>query len=97
MQNFHIDGSQSYYSLDDVYYFGGGQQDHDVIAIERHRADSYGEISFEIGDHLGIAGNEKNGSSVGVHRRTHMRGLYPSYKVEAHVPTGPFPTYNEVV
>lgn len=98
LQNFHVDGSQNYFSLDDVYYFGG-QQAHDVVAIEEHKPASnsrHSEIPFEVGDHLGIAGNEKNGFSVGIHRRTQIRGQYPSYKVEEFVQTEQFPTYNEV-
>lgn len=99
MQNYHTDGSQKYFSLDDVYYFGG-QQAHDVVAVEEHKPASdsgHSEIPFEIGDHLGIAGNEKNGFSVGIHRRTLTRGEFPSYKVEEYIQTEEFPTYNEVV
>ena len=84
LQNYHVDGSQNYFSLDDIYYFGG-QQAHDVVAIEKHKPtmdNGHSEISFNVGDHLGIAGNEKNGYSVGIHRTTHVRGEYPSYKVE---------------
>ena len=80
MQNHHIDASLKYYSLDDIYYFGG-QQDHNVVAIESHKGSS-NEVEFLIGDELGIAGNEKNGYSVGVHRKTLKHGQYPSYKVE---------------
>lgn len=99
MQNHHIDGSKRYFSLDDIYYFGG-QQDHDVIAIEDHKPtlnSGHAEIPFHIGDHLGIAGNEKNGYSVGIHRETNVRGEYPSYKVEEYVRIEDFPTYEEVL
>lgn len=98
MQNHHVDGSMKYFSLDDIYYFGG-QQAHDVVAIENHKPASYNgrsEISFQIGDHLGIAGNEKNGYSVGVHRTKMTRGQYPSYKVEEYIQTEKFPLYEEV-
>lgn len=97
MQNYHVDGSMNYYSLDDIYYFGG-QQAHDVIAIEEHLLppDSNSEISFQVGDRLGIAGNEKNGYSVGINRKTHARGQYPSYKVEEYVQMEKFPIYEEV-
>ncbi len=85
MQKYHLDASLKYYSLDDIYYFGG-QQDHNVVAIESHK-DTHGstEVEFRIGDELGIAGNEKNGYSVGINRRTLKRGQYPSYKVEDKV------------
>ena len=91
MQTHSIDASNSYYSLDDVYYYGG-QQSHDVVAI----MDNKEPMTFEIGDHMGIAGNEKNGFSVGQNRRTHRKGTYPSYKVEEYVRTADFPTYSEL-
>ena len=85
MQTHHLDASLKYYSLDDIYYFGG-QQDHNVVAIENHRdLSETKDVEFNIGDELGIAGNEKNGYSVGVNRRTLKRGQYPSYKVENRV------------
>ncbi len=86
-----------YYSLDDIYYFGG-QQAHDVIAIEDHDTplSKNKEISFKTGDYLGISGNEKNGYSVGIHRQSHVNGQYPSYKVEEHIRIENFPTYHEV-
>ena len=93
MQNHHVDASQKYYSLDDIYYFGG-QHAHDVVAIEEHHQSSHHpDIEFEVGDHLGIAGNEKNGYSVGIHRKTRKRGPFPSYKVVDHVRIADFPKY----
>ena len=91
MQTHSIDASASYYSLDDVYYYGG-QQGHDVVAI----AENKDTVQFKVGDHMGIAGNEKNGFSVGQHRTTHQKGNYPSYKVEEFVRTANFPTYSEL-
>ena len=55
-----------------------------------------GELSFEVGDLLGIAGNEKDGTSVGIHRKTSRKGKYPSYKVEEELIIRDFPTYPEV-
>ena len=99
MQDHHIDASNKYYSLDDVYYFGG-QQGHDVVAIQDHEPprDTYkkDEISFKVGDRLVLAGNEKDGYSVGRHTSTRQSGQYPSYKVEEHVYVADFPTYNNV-
>ena len=105
MQKYHIDASQKYYSLDDVYYFGG-QQAHDVVAIQdnklenddsavQHRGGD--ELKFQIGDRLGIAGNEKNGFSVGTRRALQKKGVYPSYKVEEHVIIAEFPHYNDTL
>jgi len=93
MQTHHVDASRNFYSLDDIYYFGG-QQAHDVKALQRHQSTS--SFSFEKGDLLGIAGNEKNGQSVGVHRKTSVRGNFPSYKVEEEVILVDFPTYPDV-
>lgn len=42
MQMHHVDASQQYYSLDDIYYFGG-QQGHDVRAIMNHTAQREGK------------------------------------------------------
>lgn len=91
MQTHSVDASNSYYSLDDVYYYGG-QQAHDVVAIVENKQ----LLKFSVGDRLGIAGNEKNGFSVGQHRDTYKRGPYPSYKVEEFVRTANFPTYSEL-
>ena len=93
MQTHHVDASRNFFSLDDIYYFGG-QQAHDVKALQRHQSTS--SFSFEKGDLLGIAGNEKNGQSVGVHRKTSTRGNFPSYKVEEEVILADFPTYLDV-
>ena len=93
MQTLHVDASSNYYSLDDIYYYGG-QQGHDVIAFVENKAKD--QVQFKVGDHLGIAGNEKNGFSVGQHRETHARGNYPSYKVEEFIRTADFPTFEEL-
>ncbi len=98
MQKFHVDASRKYYSLDDVYYFGG-QQAHNVRAIQDHDASKQTthkeELSFETGELFGIAGNEKNGYSVGKQASSRIRGQFPSYKVEEQVLVADFPTYNE--
>ena len=94
MQTHHVDASGNFHSLDDIYYFGG-QQAHDVRALQRHRSSS--SFSFEKGDLLGIAGNEKNGQSVGIHRKTSIHGNFPSHKVEEEVIVADFPTYPDVV
>lgn len=99
MQDLHIDASSMYYSLDDVYYFGG-QQGHHVVAIQDNEptqdTNKNDEISFKVGDLLSIAGNEKTGYSVGRHTSTRQNGQYPSYKVEEHVFVADFPTYDNV-
>lgn len=96
MQNEHIDASNKYYSLDDVYYFGG-QQGHNMVAIQNHKAPpNQNELSMNIGDILSIAGNEKNGYSVGRKLSTKKHGQYPSYKVEEEVLVADFPTYNNI-
>ncbi|CAB3396715.1 unnamed protein product [Caenorhabditis bovis] len=73
------DGSK-FHSLDDIYYFGG-QQAHEVVAIEDHAAHSQIEFDFKTGDKIGIAGNHWDGFSKGSHRKTSKTGLFPSYKV----------------
>ncbi|PIC27546.1 hypothetical protein B9Z55_019765 [Caenorhabditis nigoni] len=73
------DGSK-FHSLDDIYYFGG-QQAHEVVAIEDHVAQNNQEIDLKVGDKVGIAGNHWNGYSKGTNRRTYKEGVFPSYKV----------------
>ncbi len=43
MQSYHVDASHNYYSLDDVYYFGG-QQGNNVKAIQDHRGRNPGVL-----------------------------------------------------
>ncbi len=99
MQDLHVDASRKVYSLDSVYHFGG-EQAHNVQAIQDHNSSKQtthnGELSFKAGDLIGIAGNENNGYSVGTPVSTHEKGLFPSYKVEEHVRVADFPTYNDV-
>uniref|UniRef100_A0A158Q517 GT23 domain-containing protein n=1 Tax=Dracunculus medinensis TaxID=318479 RepID=A0A158Q517_DRAME len=74
------DAGNNFHSLDDIYYYGG-QQAHEQIAVEAHKAKTNDEIDLEVGDVIGIAGNHWNGYSKGTNRRTGSFGLYPSYKV----------------
>jgi glycoprotein 6-alpha-L-fucosyltransferase len=80
MQTRYPDASRHFKSLDDIFYFGG-QNAHSQLAIRSHTAQSDEEISFDVGDYIGIAGNHWNGYSKGINRRTGAVGLYPSYKV----------------
>lgn len=49
----HIDRHMDFFSLDDIYYFGG-QSSHNQIALLDHQAQSSNEISMKIGDIIGI-------------------------------------------
>ena len=62
MQTLHPDASTRFKSLDDIYYYGG-QGAHQQVAIYAHKASRPGEISMEVGDILGIAGNHWDGYS----------------------------------
>ena len=76
------DASWRFKSLDDVYYFGG-QNAHNVEAVQDHEAlDGTGEINMKKGDLIGLAGNHWNGYSKGRNLRTNVEGLFPSYKVK---------------
>lgn len=55
MNSKHTDASQRFRSLDDIYYFGG-QEEHRVRAIWSNQAKSPRQLSFDVGDELGIAG-----------------------------------------
>lgn len=91
MQTYHVDASAKYYSLDDIYYFGG-QQAHEVKALYGQTPAHHGQIDMQVGDVIGIAGNEKDGSSKGKNRRTSAYGEYLSYKVEEIPVIADFPT-----
>ena len=95
MQTIHGDASAYFKSLDDVYYFGG-QNAHNMLAVESHKQKHQGEISMEVGDYLGIAGNHWNGYSKGINRRTSQHGLYPSYKVVNNIRIVKMPLYPHV-
>lgn len=95
MQTLHPDASSYFYSLDDIYYFGG-QNPHNQLAIYDHQPRvGSSEISLEKGDVVGIAGNHWDGYSRGVNRRTNKAGLYPSFKAEDIVDTVDIPYYND--
>ncbi|XP_076442953.1 alpha-(1,6)-fucosyltransferase-like isoform X2 [Babylonia areolata] len=95
MQTLHGDASTYFRSLDDVFYYGG-QNAHNLRAVEAHQGRGGDELTFEVGDLLGIAGNHWNGYSKGTLRKTGKSGLYPSYKVENEIASVEMPTYPEV-
>ncbi|MCI4382903.1 hypothetical protein PGIGA_G00020060 [Pangasianodon gigas] len=94
MQTLHPDASSYFYSLDDIYYFGG-QNAHNQVAIYGHEPHSQGEIVLEPGDVIGVAGNHWDGYSKGINRKSGRTGLYPSYKVKEKIETVKYPTYHE--
>jgi glycoprotein 6-alpha-L-fucosyltransferase len=94
MQTYHGDASQWFKSLDDVFYFGG-QNAHNLRAVEDHDGGK-SELSFRVGDLLGIAGNHWDGFSKGTHRQSAKSGLYPSYKVVNDIVSVPMPVYPHV-
>ena len=60
MQTLHPDASSRFHSLDDIYYYGG-QNAHNQVALQEHKARNQQEIDLEIGDIVGIAGNHWDG------------------------------------
>jgi glycoprotein 6-alpha-L-fucosyltransferase len=87
------DKSSSFYSLDDIYYFGG-QSDHNQIAILNHKAVNDLEINLKIGDIIGIAGNHWNGYSKGLNRNTQQTGLYPGFKTVEKIEVAQFKLFD---
>ena len=81
MQTLHVDASQWFYSLDNIYYYGGGNPHRQVTTAE-HRARNKEEISLRNGDDIEILGDNKDGYSIGKNIRTKQQGLYPAYKAE---------------
>ncbi|XP_067311425.1 alpha-(1,6)-fucosyltransferase [Pseudorasbora parva] len=94
MQTLHPDASSFFYSLDDIYYFGG-QNAHNQIAIYPHQPRNSEDIPLEPGDLIGVAGNHWDGYSKGINRKMGRTGLYPSYKVKEKIETVKYPTYPE--
>ncbi|XP_063364778.1 alpha-(1,6)-fucosyltransferase [Cydia amplana] len=95
MQANRVDASNSFFSLDDIYYFGG-QNAHDRAAIMPHEPNTNQEIAVQVGDLIGIAGNHWNGFGRGTNRRTNLNGLIPWYKTAEHLVLYPFPEYKHV-
>ncbi|KAI1897818.1 hypothetical protein AGOR_G00087180 [Albula goreensis] len=94
MQTLHPDASSNFFSLDDIYYFGG-QNAHNQIAIYAHQPRNGDDIPLEPGDIIGVAGNHWDGYSKGINRKLGRTGLYPSYKVKEKIETVKYPTYPE--
>lgn len=95
MQTLHPDASAKFKSLDDIYYYGG-QGAHQQQAIYPHKSSKSGEISLDVGDVVGIAGNHWDGYSKGVNERTKQSGLYPSFKAAELYNIVDLPLYSEV-
>ncbi|KAH3859244.1 alpha-(1,6)-fucosyltransferase-like isoform X2 [Dreissena polymorpha] len=95
MQPLHGDASEWFKSLDDIFYFGG-QNAHNWLAVEDHQSRREGEISFNAGDTVGVAGNHWDGYSKGRNAKTGKSGLFPSYKTVNKIDRVKMPTYPEV-
>lgn len=96
MQTYNSDAYDSFYSLDDKFYFGG-QNAHNFRAIQKHIPQRKEEIALEVGDLIGIAGNHWDGYSKGVNRRTGQTGMFPSYKARDEIDIVKMPKYEEVI
>lgn len=95
MQTIHIDASNKFKSLDDIYYYGG-QNSHNREVVLPHKPANHDEIHMNAGDSIGVAGNHWNGFSKGKNTRTNELGLFPSFKVNDKVEIADFPTYANV-
>jgi len=96
MQQYHVDASDRFKSLDDIWYYGG-QDEHQQEAVIRHSVEGRpGEVSLEKGDVLGVAGNHWDGFNKGRNHRTNRVGLYPEYKTKEKLKIVNFPKYEGV-
>lgn len=93
MQTIHGDASTWFTSLDDIFYFGGGNQ-RKGVAVEKHVPSNQAELSLAPGTSVGLYGNHWDGYSKGT--SLGKNGLFPSYKVEDKMEFYDFPTYPEV-
>jgi len=97
MQQGQVDASSKFRSLDDIWYYGG-QEEHQQEAVLRHQPSSAssGEMSLEVGDVLGVAGNHWDGFNKGRNHRTNRIGLYPQFKAKEKLRVVDFPKYEQV-
>jgi len=95
MQQNHVDASDRFKSLDDIWYYGG-QDEHQQEAVYSHHQSQNGEIELEVGDVLGVAGNHWDGFNKGRNHRTNRVGLYPEFKTKEKLRVVQFPTYEKV-
>ncbi|KAI5696585.1 hypothetical protein M8J75_015200 [Diaphorina citri] len=79
------DASDRYWSLDDIYYFGG-QLSRIHIAVLPHTPRHSSEMDLMVGDRISVAGNHWNGYSKGRNLRTDQLALYPTFKSVPHHP-----------
>lgn len=93
MNSKHVDASQSFHSLDDLYYFTG-QSDHKMKVILEHTAHNKEELSLKVGDVVKILGNHWNGQAKVIDYKTNREGFIPAYKLEDIYEVAQFPTYN---
>ena len=91
----YVDGSWRFKSLDDIWYYGG-QDEHQQEAVMPHKASDREEISLNVGDVIGVAGNHWNGYNKGRNHANNRIGLYPEYKTKEKIKVVDFPTYPHV-
>lgn len=94
MQQGQVDASHKFKSLDDIWYYGG-QDEHQQESVFKHQG-SPGELSMEVGDVLGVAGNHWDGFNKGRNHRTNRVGLYPEFKTKEKLRVVDFPKYEQV-
>ena len=90
-----IDGSWRVRSLDDIWYFNGGDNLHEVVLP--HTKNNSDEINLEIGNIINSLGNHWDGYSKGKIKDKDMLGMYPLYKTKRKVKVAKFPTYPHVI
>jgi len=95
MQQNHVDASNRFKSLDDIWYYGG-QDEHQQEAVLSHLQGQHGQIEMDVGDVLGVAGNHWDGFNKGRNHRTNRVGLYPEFKTKEKLRVVQFPTYEKV-
>jgi len=76
-----VDKSWRFDSLDDLYYFGG-QNDNFWKAISNHTSHGVNELTLKEGDQIKISGDLKTGYFTGINQRTQKEGMFPAYKVQ---------------
>ena len=93
-QQKYPDASWRVKSLDDIWYFAGGDNIDEVILP--HVKNSPDEINLQKGDVINSLGNHWNGYSKGKIKKSNTVGMYPLYKTKRKIKIAKFPTYSHV-
>ena len=95
LQTLHPNAYDFFHSLDDDYWYIGQTAREEEAVIPHEGGEK--ELSFEVGDVIGIAGNHWDGQSKGTRKKTMKVGLYPSHKLKKIYQIVETPLYSDAL